>query len=104
MLRTALTVSSLIFFLLAACAGQEGAKPSPENVPMESRKDIPVSDREKAGLRGPVKTCTEETTVKDSDGTEGKFSDTTEYDASGRIIATHGSNPERQGMEQYPGI
>ena len=64
---------------------------------MESRKDIPVSDREKAGLRGPVKTCTEETTVKDSDGTEGKFSDTTEYDASGRIIATHGSNPK--GME-----
>src|SRR5271169_3944719 len=43
------------------------------------------SDREKAGLRGPVKTCVEERTGP-PDGT--KYSTTTEYGPDGRLLTT----------------
>jgi hypothetical protein len=52
----------------------------------------PMSDREQKGLRGPVKTCVEETTYPDvtaPDGTqvpERKSSYTTEYDVTGHIV------------------
>lgn len=42
-----------------------------------------MSDREKAGLRGPVRTCVEETIV--SDGS--KYLTTTEYSSDGRLLA-----------------
>ena len=44
-----------------------------------------MSDREKAGLRGPVKTCIEETTGP-PDGM--KYSTTTEYSPDGRLLTT----------------
>lgn len=59
-----------------------------------------MPDREKAGLRGPVRTCVEETIypgATNSDGTqipERKFWYTTEYDVDGRVtvIRTHNSD------------
>lgn len=48
-----------------------------------------ISDREKAGLRGSVKQCTEETiTPGVQGGAEIRFSQTTEYDPDGRILST----------------
>jgi hypothetical protein len=44
-----------------------------------------ISDREEAGLRGPVKTCVEERT-EPPDGT--KYSTTTEYSPDGRLLTT----------------
>jgi YD repeat-containing protein len=44
-----------------------------------------ISDREEAGLRGPVKTCFEET-IGPPDGT--KYSTTTEYSPDGRLLTT----------------
>jgi hypothetical protein len=58
-------------------------------------KSVHMSDREQHGLRGSVKTCVEETTspgAAASDGTqipERKAWYKTEYDAKGRIMATH---------------
>ena len=48
-----------------------------------------MTDREKAGLRGPVKTCVEETTYP-----PGKRLTTTEYGLDGRLLTTHASNPD----------
>jgi YD repeat-containing protein len=51
--------------------------------------DPRVSDREKAGLRGPVKQYTEETITPGVQGDpEMRFSQTTEYDPDGRILST----------------
>ena len=48
-----------------------------------------MSDREKAGLRGPVKQYTEETIIPGvQGGPEIRFSETTEYDPDGRILST----------------
>ena len=48
-----------------------------------------MSDREKAGLRGSVKQCTEETINPGvQGGPEIRFSQTTEYDPDGRILST----------------
>ena len=58
----------------------------------------PMSDREQKGLRGPVKTCVEETTypgVTAPDGTqvpERKSSQTTEYDVAGRVLSVRFGN------------
>jgi antitoxin component YwqK of YwqJK toxin-antitoxin module len=48
-----------------------------------------VTEREKAGLRGPVKTCVEETSYP-----TGKSLTTTEYDLDGRLLETRISNPD----------
>ena len=48
-----------------------------------------VTEREKAGLRGPVKTCVEETSYP-----TGKALTTTEYDLDGRLLETRISNPD----------
>jgi hypothetical protein len=59
-----------------------------------------MSDREQKGLRGPVKTCVEETTYPDvaaPDGTqvlERKSSSATEYDAAGRVLSVRFGNPD----------
>jgi YD repeat-containing protein len=50
-----------------------------------------MSDREKAGLRGPVKTCVEETTAQPN-GT--KYSTTTEYSPDGRLLTTRITNTD----------
>lgn len=49
-----------------------------------------MSDREQAGLRGPVRTCVERTTF--SNGTE--FSTTTEYSADGKIVTSRHGNSD----------
>ena len=59
-----------------------------------------MSDREQKGLRGPVKTCVEETTYPDvtaPDATpvpERKSSYATEYDAAGRVLSVGYGNPD----------
>jgi len=50
----------------------------------------PVSDREKAGLRGPAKTCIEENSLPD--GT--KYSTASEYNPDGRLLTTRMLNPD----------
>ncbi|HEY6385299.1 MAG TPA: RHS repeat domain-containing protein [Candidatus Acidoferrum sp.] len=67
--------------------------------PPEENKAI-MSDREQRGLRGPVKSCTEESThpgMTDADGKtypEVHSEYTTEYDADGRILATRSRNSD----------
>jgi YD repeat-containing protein len=54
-----------------------------------------MSEREKAGLRGPVERCTEQRVSPAVGGIpEMKFSDTTEYDPEGRILRTSNTNPD----------
>jgi YD repeat-containing protein len=53
--------------------------------------DPTVSDREKAGLRGPVKTCVEERTdLSDAN----KYSTTTEYSPDGRLLTSRSTNSD----------
>jgi len=77
--------------------------PLPANVPfqfqeaasMPSEKTPAASAREKAGLRGPVRQCTEERTTPPSPGyPETKYARTTEYDAEGRVVKTVAINPD----------
>jgi hypothetical protein len=53
--------------------------------------DPTISDREKAGLRGPVKTCVEETTGPPDSA---KYSTTTEYSPDGRLLTTRNTNSD----------
>jgi YD repeat-containing protein len=59
-----------------------------------------MSDREQRGLRGPVKSCTEESThpgMTDADGKthpEVHFEYTTEYDMDGRMLVTSSRNSD----------
>jgi len=59
-----------------------------------------MSDREQRGLRGPVKSCTEESTHSGMTDAEGKMYPevrsvyTTEYDATGQILATRSRNTD----------
>jgi hypothetical protein len=50
-----------------------------------------ISDRDTAGLRGPVKTCIEETTGPRDDR---KYSTTTEYSPDGRLLTTRNANSD----------
>lgn len=52
-----------------------------------------ISDREKAGLRGPVRTCVEETGALPSS----KFSTTTKYSPDGRLLTSRNANPDGSG-------
>jgi len=52
------------------------------------------SDREKAGLRGPVRTCVEETTALPNNS---KNSTTTEYSPDGKFLTSHTTNSD--GLE-----
>jgi hypothetical protein len=49
-----------------------------------------MSDREKVGLRGPVRTYVEETILPDGS----KYSTTTEYSPDGKLLATRTSQPD----------
>jgi len=54
-----------------------------------------MSDREKAGLRGPVKQYTEETnTPPGPDHPEMRYASTTKYDATGRILQIRNTNAD----------
>jgi YD repeat-containing protein len=62
---------------------------------MPPKKSPAMSDREKAGLRGPVRECTEDRTMPAVPGfPEAKFTNTTEYDTEGRIVKTITINPD----------
>jgi hypothetical protein len=50
-------------------------------IPSSAARSTQMSEREKAGLRGPVKTCLEET-----DYPTGKYLTTTEYSTDGRVL------------------
>jgi YD repeat-containing protein len=64
-------------------------------------------DRDRVGLRGPVKSCTEETThpaVTDAEGKsypEFRSAGTTEYDRDGRVLATRTNSRDGQGWVSY---
>jgi YD repeat-containing protein len=68
-----------------------------------------VSDREQSGLRGPVKSFTEESTysfasLTDAEGKtmpEVHSESTTEYDTGGRILAAHGNSGGSQWVALY---
>src|SRR5713101_8761286 len=67
------------------------------NLPGTETQDLPsatrstlVSDREKAGLRGPARTCIEENNLPD--GRE--YWNTTEYSPDGRLLTTRARNPD----------
>lgn len=51
--------------------------------PSSATGSIHISDREKAGLRGPVRTCREETIYP-----SGEFLTTTEYSLDGKLLTT----------------
>jgi YD repeat-containing protein len=66
-----------------------------EAATMPRKKSPAMSAREKAGLRGPVRECTEETTRLAVPGfPEAKFTNATEYDTEGRIVKTVAINPD----------
>jgi YD repeat-containing protein len=67
-----------------------------------------MSDRERQGLRGPVKSCTEENTFPGATDAEGKTypevrsESTTEYDTDGRILLTRfGNSDGSQWVTRY---
>ena len=51
-----------------------------------SQTGAPMSDRDKAGLRGPVKTVVDEQTLSISDGQQRLTTNTTEYSPDGKIL------------------
>jgi len=59
-----------------------------------------MSDREQRGLRGPVKSCIEDSTYSDTTDADGKIYPevhseyTTEYDTAGRMLATRSRNSD----------
>jgi hypothetical protein len=52
-----------------------------------------MSDREKAGFHGPVRTCVEETPLPDAKS----HSTTTEYDSDGRLLTLRITNSDGTG-------
>ena len=72
-----------------------------QGLPEESKATM--FDRDRIGLRGPVKSCTEETThpaVTDGQGKtypEFRSAGTTEYDRDGRILVTRTNSRDGQG-------
>jgi YD repeat-containing protein len=83
----------LVVSILAVPVPMAQVKPPEENT-------VTMSDREQRGLRGPVKSCTEESThagMTDADGKnypEIHWEYTTEYDVDGRILSTRRRNSD----------
>jgi YD repeat-containing protein len=74
-------------------------------IPEESRATM--FDRDRLELRGPVKSCTEETTHPGVTDDEGKtysavhVAVTTEYDSDGRVLATRNHHPGGQSVSYF---
>jgi RHS Repeat len=74
-------------------------------IPEESRATM--FDRDRLELRGPVKSCTEETTHPSVTDDEGKtypavhVAVTTEYDSDGRKLATRNHHPGGQSVSYF---
>lgn len=58
-------------------------------IPLSAARSTHMSDREKAGLRGPVKTCVEEIIYP-----TGKYVNTTEYSTDGRVLTIRTIQPD----------
>ncbi len=58
--------------------------------PWTATRSAPVSDREKAGLRGPVRKCIEESNLPDGS----KYSTASEYSPDGSLLTTRMGNPD----------
>src|SRR5690242_13135371 len=56
-----------------------------------------MSERDKAGLRGPVKTLLEEQVFSGADGQQLRATTTTHYDPDGRILENRNENPDGSG-------
>src|SRR6266480_6852861 len=85
----------LVFFLCVQCAEVSvfslPSSPGTETQSLSfAMRSTPVSDREKAGLRGPARTCIEENNLPDGS----KYLTTTEYSPDGRLLATRTRNPD----------
>jgi hypothetical protein len=72
-------VTSPAWFALAQQSSQTGAF---------------MSDRDKADLRGPVKTVVDEQTFSGADGQQLLMTSTTEYAPDGRILKVQKGNPD----------
>ena len=89
-----LSIAAVVLLLAVTSAGQNA------NAASSEMKNTTKSDREQAGLRGPVKTCEEEMVypaAKLADGKEipqRKSTYVTEYDANGRHTATRSRNSD----------
>jgi YD repeat-containing protein len=86
----------LVFFLCVEYASPLPvfALPTPPGTETQdlssAMRSTPVSDREKAGLRGPARTCVEENNLPDG----GTYSTASEYSPDGRLLATRMHNPD----------
>jgi YD repeat-containing protein len=89
---------AVLLFLIAVPGFLVPANPPhrfQEAATMPPKKSPVMSAREKAGLRGPVRECTEERTRPAVPGfPEAKFTNATEYDTEGRISKTVAINPD----------
>ena len=84
----------LVFFLCLACGSHLSASSLLSFPGLETQNtetgSTPVSDREKVGLRGPVRTCVEENSLPDGN----KYSTASEYTPDGKLLSTRVSNPD----------
>jgi YD repeat-containing protein len=86
----------LVFFLCLESASEQPVFALPSSVGTETRdnspatRSTPMSDREKAGLRGPARTCVEENDLPDGS----KYSTAWEYTPDGRLLTNRVSNPD----------
>lgn len=84
-----------LLFLLPPCASAVPGLPwpSPQTAESESpaspSRSINMSDRERAGLRGPVKTC-----IEDFVYPTGKYSIATEYNIDGKLLSSRSTNTD----------
>lgn len=95
-LQYSLAAVFLLFMSLECARGAPGSPlPSPQTTEIRSpssatpARSADMSDREKAGLRGPVHTCVEEAVYP-----TGKFSTTHTYDIDGKLLVSRSSNSD----------
>ena len=79
-------LSRASILILCSSAGSALAQQS-------SQTGAPISDRDKAGLRGPVETVLEEDTFSYANGQQ-VMTTTTKYTADGRILEERTKNPD----------
>lgn len=85
---------SIVFVLIAGLLALNHSRAQQGTSPMSSNEAKPLSDREKAGLRGPVRSVIDEQTFPSWTDSEGKAWpaserwNKTEYDRDGRLVAS----------------
>src|SRR5215831_6111641 len=106
MRRCDTVVAVLTFMALSLSFALSGIAQENSGVTAKNGVGNAISDREKAGLRGPVRSVEEEQTYPAWTGADGRLSpefktwNKTEYNRDGRVTATWGRNSSREhGME-----